>query len=107
MCSCRGTHALEIWRVVSELLLHKLASTVSNTIQSFPPPHTLCSFFVVFNFVGGCVAALKLTFFFTVQARVARRAHTLALDTAAAILALNVGLADISHDLAAFTCRVT
>lgn len=71
------------------------------------PPHTLCSFFIGFNFVGGCVAALKLTFFFTVQARVARRAHTLALDTAAAVLALNVGLADISHDLATLTCRVT
>lgn len=49
---------------------------------------------------------LKLTFF-TGRARVCRATHTLAVDTAAAVLALKVAAAHISRHLTAFACRVT
>lgn len=45
--------------------------------------------------------------FFAVQACVAGRAHTLAVDAAATILALKVAVAHVFHHLTALTCGVT
>lgn len=50
---------------------------------------------------------LLILTFFAGLARVSGGTHTLAVDTAAAILALKVAVAHIFHHLTTLTCRVT